>query len=100
MISPLPAWGIGRLMHKASLLLSPAKKIKIGREYFWRIAQRTFDESCQRLEDLYHDRDTDGIGKMVSGVLSLAVTSIRDVWHTVLVSTEMTGRTWSCQPLL
>ena len=36
---------------------------------------------------------------ITSDVLSQAVGHTKDVWHTVLPSTGMTGRKWSKQPL-
>jgi len=50
--------------------------------------------------DIYPHAEDELLMEMASDVLSQAVGHTKDVWHTVLLSTGMTDRKWSKQPLL
>lgn len=82
------------------LQLRPARKVKLSRGFFWRIAERAYETWYRRLADIYPHAGDGPLMAMTSDVLSQAVRHTKDVWHTVLLSTGMTDRKWSKQPLL
>lgn len=85
---------------RAQLTMSPARKVKLSKKYFWRIAQRTYETAFVQLQSVYDEKDEARLLELVSSCISRAVMHTRDVWHTVLARTRMTQREWSLQPLL
>lgn len=83
-----------------NLRIHPAVRIKLSREYFWEIANYTYEKHFKKLESTYKGDDEKGLIDMVSDLMSHAVRHTRDVWHTILEETKMTERDWSLQPLL
>lgn len=91
---------IDRQSHRARLQLRPEQRIEISGQFFWDVAEHTYKTWYIRLADVYSPVREDVLIRMASDVLSSAVRHTRDVWHSIIASTEMTSRTWSRQPLL
>jgi hypothetical protein len=91
---------IGRLAKSSNVRLPKPKVVPIGREYYWKIARETYQDSFLKLPEIYGESAPELIEKMVFRALSAAVQHTADVWHTVLSKSGMTKRTWSMQPLL
>jgi len=91
---------IGRFARTATIRLSKPRIVPIGREYFWKSAQSTYDDVFLKLAEVYSEPDPDHLEAMASIVLTVAVQHTANVWHTVLSKAGMTKRTWSMQPLL
>ena len=91
---------IGRFSRRIWLKMTRPKIVEISSEYFWNIAQETYDNTFVRLESLYPVKDQQQLIDMASVVISAGVKHTCDVWHTILHKTKMTTRKWSFQPLL
>jgi len=91
---------IGRLLKQCVVKMSPAESADLSRDYFWAIAQETYDAGFLRLKSFCQDGDEEALLEIASGSISRAVRHTRNVWHIVLSRTKMTERKWSLQPLL
>ena len=91
---------IGRFSRRIWLKMTRPKIVEISSEYFWNIAQETYDNTFVRLESLYPVKDQQQLIDMASVVISAGVKHTCDVWHTILHKTKMTTKKWSFQPLL
>ena len=83
-----------------NLKVHPPIRISLSRDYFWGIANYTYENHFKRLESVYKKDDEKGLKEMVSDLMGCAVRHTKDVWHTILEKTKMTDRDWSLQPLL
>ena len=91
---------IGRLLKQCVVQMFPVELVDFSREYFWTIAQETWDTAFLRLETVYRDKDEGALLEIASSSITRAVRHTRDIWHTVLSCTKMTERKWSLQPVL
>ena len=91
---------IARLAKTSSIRLPKPKLFQADREYYWKIARRTHEDSFLELSEIYAEPNPDRLEEMVSRVLTAAVKHTADIWHTILHRSGMKKRTWSMQPLL
>jgi len=89
-----------RYQRKARIELHVPKIVQINKHYFKQIASQTYKNQFLKLCDIYQSKDPSILLEMISGVLSSAVKHTASAWHTVLVKSKMTDRSWSMQPLL
>jgi len=91
---------ISRLINQADLRTTKPVLVDITKDYFWGVAEETYEQSFLQLEKIYSSNDEGSKQRMVSHVLSRAVKHTANVWHSVISRTNMTQRKWSMQPLL
>ena len=91
---------IDRYYSSATIKLSTPKKVKLSKRYFKNIAEDTYSKSFLNLDSVYKNNDQPKRIEMVSSVISNAVKHTTDVWHTILMETNMAEKDWSYQPLL
>lgn len=90
---------MGVLVNSASIELKKLAIVELDHEYFWGIAQATYEGMFLPLEDIYASDDKDAKLEITSRSLSAAVQNTADVWHTVLSSSGVAERKWSDAPL-
>ena len=90
---------ISRLSKREVKLCTP-RRISLSKSYFWNIAQDVYSRFFVLLPEIYEKKNNDILVKMVSSVISLAVTHTADVWHTILTESKMVRSKWSLQPLI
>lgn len=91
---------MGRLVRSATIALQRPQRISLSSEYFWQIAQTTYERHFLRLEDLYAEKDRKGLQELTSEVITTAVHHTASIWHTVLAETGMCKQKWSRDPLV
>lgn len=93
---------IVKFTHFASLSFKKPKAVSINKEYFWDIAQYTYETHFTKLKNIYplKQDNEDELVNMISDIISKSVYYTASIWHTVLKSTKMTNRKWSLKPLL
>lgn len=85
---------------QCNVILPKLVLVKITRDYFWKIAEETYNNLFLKLPEIYNAKDDYSKVKMTSEVLYNAVKHTTLVWHTILAETKMTSKKWSMQPLL
>ncbi len=91
---------IKRFTNKATLQLIKPKRVNICKEFFWNVAQATYEQSFLKLNSIYSNGNEDELKNLASQVISSAIKNTVNVWYTIISSSGMTNRKWSMQPLL
>jgi hypothetical protein len=74
--------------------------VEITRDYFWKIAEETYNKLFLKLPTIYNSNYDYSKIQMTSDILYNAVKHTALIWHTVLKKTQITSRKWTLQPLL
>lgn len=91
---------MGRMARNATIALQRPQRVTLRGEYFWQIAQTTYERQFLRLEALYAEEDREGLQELTSEVITTAVRHTANIWHTVLAETRMCEQKWSRDPLV
>jgi hypothetical protein len=90
---------MGRFARKIRLVPNRPRRVSLDIDYFWGIARATYTDLFLRLEELYagKDKDIEGIREVTSEALTSAVCHTADIWHTILIESDMCSRRWSSE---
>ncbi len=91
---------IFKYQNRINITLPKPIIVEFSQDYFWSIANDTYNNSFLKLEGIYSTKVESEIMDMASRVISRAVYHTSNCWHTILTKTGMTKRKWSMMPLL
>ena len=91
---------LGRLARTSTITLAKPAVVNLDRDFFWSIAEDTYERHFCRIEDVYASGDAEALQALMSEVLGRAVQITGNVWFTVLKRGGMLTREWSQAPLV
>jgi hypothetical protein len=91
---------LDRLSKQVTLNLRKSKPVELTTEYFWGIAQETYDKVFLSLEEVYVSAKEEKLFELTSVSVSAAVNHTVDTWDTIISKTKLQDRDWSLQPHL
>jgi len=89
-----------KYQYKSGLSLPKPHKVVFSKNYFWSIAEHTYQNGFLKLENIYKNKDEEAIIALSSQIISQSVMHTSNCWHTILTKSGMTDRKWSMMPLI